>query len=616
MITKKKSSLLKTHKKIKNPNSNNSSSNSSNSSNNISHNSKTIQYKIKKYNDYYNNNIDYDSENSIISINSNFSKTKKNRKKYKTFLSKVRTLRKMKRKIPIGEDKLSIYIDDHKKKLKSGKIIPINNLNKIFFNHTLDKCICENIYDKKSTINKKCNCNNMKLHKLEGSNTKSLYSLYSINCSNKQNILKILPLNENYMKMINKTNKYLYIEINKITLSTIINTYVNNVLPNNSINIINSGICIKKDYKNHKNHTTTNININPLKKEKYGYNLISHANLGNGSVFINKLLNGDYDKDFGIINESIRYEAIVNFLLQTIFLIGHLHSSNLELFHGDYKPENLLIKKCNKSIVKYYKFNVYGHKITVKNIGFSVLISGFEFSSITINSAFNSKTQNTFDNNNNNNYDDNNTNNDISKYRLVPPIVSPFFLSKYVNNLINKFADIEKELENPKRKYDNHYYTDNNDNDNYTNNDNNNNNDNDNDNNYNDNNDINYIKIKKLFMSKDTLFNNYPTIHILRSAGVKLYRDFDIYLFMVKLLDDTNIRKYIISKKIDKTILSFMSQKFKTNMLNRLSKTKTINETAYTIVDIFEKINEPMYKIFTEDYFNTLKNINYKLFKI
>ena len=59
-----------------------------------------------------------------------------------------------------------------------------------------------------------------------------------------------------------------------------------------------------------------------------------------------------------------------------------------------------------------------------------------------------------------------------------------------------------------------------------------------------------------------------------------------------------------------------MSQKFKTNMLNRLSKTKTINETAYTIVDIFEKINEPMYKIFTEDYFNTLKNINYKLFKI
>ena len=612
MITKKKSSLLKTHKKIKKPNSNNSSSNSSN---NISHNSKTIQYKIKKYNDYYNNNIDYDSENSIISINSNFSKTKKNRKKYKTFLSKVRTLRKMKRKIPIGEDKLSIYIDDHKKKLKSGKIIPINNLNKIFFNHTLDKCICENIYDKKTTINKKCNCNNMKLHKLEGSNTKSLYSLYSINCSNKQNILKILPLNENYMKMINKTNKYLYIEINKITLSTIINTYVNNVLPNNSINIINSGICIKKDYKNHKNHKTTNININPLKKEKYGYNLISHANLGNGSVFINKLLNGDYDKDFGIINEIIRYEAIVNFLLQTIFLIGHLHSSNLELFHGDYKPENLLIKKCNKSIVKYYKFNVYGHKITVKNIGFSVLISGFEFSSITINSAFNSKTQNTFDNNNNN-YDDNNTNNDISKYRLVPPIVSPFFLSKYVNNLINKFADIEKELENPKRKYDNHYYTDNNDNDNYTNNDNNNNNDNDNDNNYNDNNDINYIKIKKLFMSKDTLFNNYPTIHILRSAGVKLYRDFDIYLFMVKLLDDTNIRKYIISKKIDKTILSFMSQKFKTNMLNRLSKTKTINETAYTIVDIFEKINEPMYKIFTEDYFNTLKNINYKLFKI
>ena len=33
------------------------------------------------------------------------------------------------------------------------------------------------------------------------------------------------------------------------------------------------------------------------------------------TVFINKLLNGDYDKDFGIINEDIRYEAIINFLL-------------------------------------------------------------------------------------------------------------------------------------------------------------------------------------------------------------------------------------------------------------------------------------------------------------
>ena len=147
MITKKKSSLLKTHKntkKNKNGNDNN------NSNNNISHESKTIQHKIKKFNDYYNNDYnndpEYNSKYSIISINSNFtpSKTHKKKKKYKTFLSKVHTLRRMKRVIPIGQDNLSVFLDDYNKELKTGNIIKIDNkdnvnaLNKLFFNHKID----------------------------------------------------------------------------------------------------------------------------------------------------------------------------------------------------------------------------------------------------------------------------------------------------------------------------------------------------------------------------------------------------------------------------------------------------------------------------------------------
>jgi hypothetical protein len=59
-----------------------------------------------------------------------------------------------------------------------------------------------------------------------------------------------------------------------------------------------------------------------------------------------------------------------------------------------------------------------------------------------------------------------------------------------------------------------------------------------------------------------------PTIHILRSAGLKAYKDFDIYTFMVKLLDDIKVRDYIILKKLDMTLLSFMTKKFKDSLFN------------------------------------------------
>ena len=266
---------------------------------------------------------------------------------------------------------------------------------------------------------------------------------------------------------------------------------------------------------------------------------------------INKIINGDYDKEFAITSENMRYEAIVNVLLQIIFIIGHLHSSSLELFHGNYIPDTVYVKKCSVHDIKYYKFNVYGHKINIKNMGFAVIIDYFTFSSISINSDIN------------------------LKYRLIPPIVSSFFLSKYVNNLITGLGDVGNSDYEPN------------------------------------------INIHKVYISKLTALSKDPTINILRSAGITLYKDLDIYTFMVQLLDDITIRDYIISKKLDTIVLSFMSKQFKTNILNKLPKSKSsINETTYIIVDIFYKIKEPMYKVFTDDYFNLLKNLNYKLFKL
>ena len=613
MITKRKSSLLKTHKnKLKHNNNNNSDNNSdNNNSNNVKHNSKTIQHKIKKFNDYYNNEHndndnqgDYNSKYSIISINSNFTplKTKKKRKKYKTFLSKVHTLRRMKRIIPFGEDKLAIFLDDYNKELKTGNIIKIENinnknnvknLNKLFFNHNIDNCICENIYN--NELSKNCKCNNMSFYTSQG---KSKASLYSLKCSEKnKKILKVLPLNTFYMKMRNETKKYMFVECDEFTRTTLINNYVYKLLPNNSINIINSGVCNKSDYKKNKkiissysktvlktgSKTKKGININD---NYYSYNLMPEADLGSGSQFLVNLLIGKYDSEFNITNEDLRYNAMLSFLLQSILIIAHLQSSSFEFFHGDYKPDNVFVKKSSRKDIKYYKFNAFGNEVKVKNMGFAVLIADFDKSSITINSDINNNINYISDMTDRSNRSDRSVrsvryDNTKKKYRLVPHIVAPFFLSSYVNDIITEYGDIDPDTLSD--DYD--------------------------------------IKINKVILSKFIPVGNDPTISIIRSAGVKLYRDIDIYTFVVLLLNNKIIRDYIILKKLNFTILNFMSTKFQKYLLNTIfnksykDKMISFSETSYIIVDIFEKINEPMYKIFTDDYFNLLKNTNYKLFK-
>ena len=584
MITKKKSSLLKTHKnKVKHNhnnknhnNKNHNNNNNNNSNSNVSHNSKTIHYKIKKFNDYYNNvDADYNSNYSIMSINSNFtpSKTKKKVKKQKTFLSKVHTLRRMKRIIPLGEDKLSIFLDDYNKQLKSGnsiKIDTIDTINNLFFNHKIDNCICENIYNNK--LSKNCKCKNLVRYPSQG----SLSSIYSLKCAvnNKHNSLKVMPLNTFYMKMRYETKKYMFVECDVFTHQTLINNYIYKLLPNNCINSIYSGICTKLDYKNNikesssssTSKTAKGINI---KGNYHSYNLMPEAELGSGMDFLLKLIEGNYDNDFNITNEEIRYNAVLSFLLQSMLIIAHLQSSLFEFNHGDYKPDNVFIKKCSPKLVKYYKFNAFGNEIKVKNMGFAVLIGDFDKSSITIYSNINSHRPDRSER----------TERSSIKYRLVPHIMFPLFLSRYVNDIIKEYGDIDPD-----------YVSDDYD-----------------------------IKINKVVISNFIPISNDPTIAILQSAGVKLYRDFDIYTFIITLLNNKTIKKYILLKKLDKTILNFMSIKFKDYIYKILDENKRIHTSdpyiSYIIVDTFNKIKEPMYKIFTDDYFNLLKNTNYKLFK-
>ena len=96
-MTKRKSSILHTQKRKKlNTSSLKISSRNLqtlHSNNNLL--SKFIKSRKINYN-YYNNSFSK-NKYSIVNINSNFP-TQKGKKKYKTFLSKVHTLRRMKRK--------------------------------------------------------------------------------------------------------------------------------------------------------------------------------------------------------------------------------------------------------------------------------------------------------------------------------------------------------------------------------------------------------------------------------------------------------------------------------------------------------------------------------------
>ena len=557
MTKKRKSSTLHTKKyKYNNNNSRNSNSLKSETlySNNNSNNNLLSKFiKLKKINYNYDNNSFSGNKYSIVSINSKFP-TKKGKKKYKTFLSKVHTLRRMKRPYLKDEDRLAEYIDDNRRELLNNKIIKGNVLDKYIFNHNKEKCICENIYKLISKEDKdKCLCSNMKTYSSQDKNGASIHSL---KCSNSQNILKVSALDTYYMKMRGETKNYIFIELDNFTLQTIINTYVYKLLPYNSINIINSGICNAKNYK-YKNKELFSNTLNKqykIKGRRHGYNLMDEVDLGTGGQFFLKLIEGKLDKEFKILNEDKRYMTVINFLLQSTLIIGHLQSKSLEFFHGDYKPDNVFVKRCNTSKTKYFNFNIFGKEIKVKNIGFAVLIANFDKSSITINSQINNLSNN--------------------KYRLIPPIVLKPFLGKYVNDLIKNYGDIDPDI------YEGE------------------------------------IKINKVLLSKFTTLSKDPTIHILRSAGIKLYRDIDLYTFMVKLLDNIIVRNYIRSKKIDMTILSFMSPKFKHYIFNRLAQNKSLSETTYVIIDILDKIKEPMERIFYEEYYKILKLLNYKLFKV
>jgi serine/threonine protein kinase len=335
----------------------------------------------------------------------------------------------------------------------------------------------------------------------------------------------------------------MFIEIDNFSIQTIINTYVSRELPKNTVNIINSGVCVNKKL---------------LTSEKQGYNLMEEASLGDGTHFFVKLINKFYDNEFNInSNDHNRYCAIVNFLLQVVFIIGHLQSSPLEFFHGDFKPDNVFVSKSDKTITSHFAFKVFGKEIKIKNLGFAVLIADFDKSSITIEDENNPK-----------------------KYRIIPPIeYKPLFTSA-INNIIKKYGDIDPDnIKNTEYEKTG-------------------------------------VKIEKIFFNNLVPKKMDTTLIVLRSAGVKLYRDFDLYTFFIKLIFiNENIKTFCLEKNINNTIMSFMSKAFLNSLYSKKIKVINMSESAYIAIEIFGKINENMINVFTDEYIGKLQELNYRLFK-
>ena len=445
-----------------------------------------------------------------------YNHTKKNTKKHNT------------------NDKILDFINVNIDKLLKGYVFHHSSLDKTLFNHFDKNCICENIFKQK--IMEGCKCNNIELYPSQG---KSVAKIYSIDCSNKKNkgtnikqILKVMSFSNYYIKLNQETKQYIYLETDKFTNQTLIHYYVYRELPLNCINIVNFGIC-------------KNPNENDTYNKYYGYNLMDKADIGDGNVFITGLIEGIYDREFGLSNSKDRYNAVINFLLQSMCIKGHLQSSNLELLHGDYKSNNLLIRRVSSNDINFFKFNVFDRIIKIKNIGFAVLIADFGTSSLSLNCKKYKK-----------------------KYRIVPVMNVEKTKLSYINEIIRKYADVEP------NNYELNKYS------------------------------------RNIFNTNLFPPEQKNIVKILWLSGLKLYLDFDLYIYVVKLLNMPIIKKYIIDNSLDKNIFSFIDGKVFREILKYQEYEISINRILLLITDICEKLKIFIKPIFTEQYIEMLERLS------
>jgi hypothetical protein len=473
--------------------------------------------------------------------------TKKNISRHKTI---NKTIKRVKRDfIKDNENTINHLLDDYIYKMKKGKILDIELFSPYIFKSNKNTCLCEHVL--KKHINKDCLCKNLITFSKQGLSGAEIHSIMcNINGLQDKNILKVTKLSNYYIKYRLDTKKYHFIEVDKFTQQTLINQYVNEILPLNSISLINSGYCLSDPSL-----------LNKLIGSKiYGYVLSDIADLGDGLLFLKKIIKGNIKfSNYDSKDDNSKYKLFVNFMLQALLSIEHLHQSKYKIFHGDLKLSNFLVKTSNINEIKYFDFKINGKTLRVKNLGFAVLIIDFDTSSITLKS-----------------------NND-KDYRIVPTVFMNTVFRPWMNNIEEKFANKSNEqgLDMYKNK--------------------------------------NFKKKGKELPSIGILSYIYdtlnPLIDFFRGAGVDYFMDIDICTLAILILTDPDLKNYCIkNKSIYTTLFSFLSPKIYSDILQYTIDNESVNKAVSILSSILKNNNEKMDKIFTNQYVKDLELINYKLF--
>lgn len=279
-------------------------------------------------------------------------------------------------------NKILEFLNNNIDYLKKNKFLEIKKNSELFNVNKNDKnCICQNILNKK--IDKKCNCSNLEKYKQQGYSGANIYSITCKNnneiTQNKNNqiqsnfIVKTLEKPLFYFKYKLETPKYIYLEIDRFTLQTIISILIHDQLPHNSLNIIQYGLCKKGNYQT-------------------GYNVMNEADLGTSRDFLVKLFDNTLIIPDLQITKEIKHKIFINLILQVIYILGHLHQSHLKLFHGDTIPTNFFVKTLSPVKLKHFTYKINNKTIKLKNLGFAVLIADLEVASVSIYSKKESKT--------------------------------------------------------------------------------------------------------------------------------------------------------------------------------------------------------------------------------
>lgn len=462
----------------------------------------------------------------------------------------TKTIKKIKRDfIKDDENTVNHLLDDYIYKMKKGKILDIELFAPYVFRSNKNTCLCEHIL--KKYISKDCVCKNLKTFSKQGLSGSQIHSIMcKLNNSEDKNILKVIKLSDYYIKYRLDTKKYHFIEVDKFTQQILVNQYVNEILPLNSIPLINSGYCL------------SDLTLwNKLVGNKiYGYALSDVADLGNGLVFLKNIIKGtikfnNYDSKDG----NSKYKLFINFMLQALLSIEHLHQSTYKIFHGDLKLSNYLVKTSNIDEIKYFEYKINGKKLRVKNLGFAVLIIDFDTSSITLKS-----------------------NND-KDYRIVPTVLMNTVFRPWLDNIEGQFAN--KSNEQGLDMYKNKNFTKKGK-------------------------ELPSIGILSYFYGK---FN--PLIVFFRGAGVDYFMDIDTFTLAILILTDPELKEYCIkNKSIYKTLFSFQSPKVYSDILQYTIDNENVNNGVSLLSSILKNNNEKLNKIFTNQYVKDLELINYKLF--